>query len=117
MQGKYIYVYIERRGVSSIGKIISHTLLSTRRDTKETNGVKKTETNKRKIDCLVIFVFIFIYFFDGLPRVPYEFLFPELEPTLGMSVLLLGRGKVNDSPTPSRGFQIGDPSGLAAAGV
>ena len=115
MQGKYIYVYIERRGVSSIGKIISHTLLSTRRDTKETNGVKKTETNKRKIDCLVIFDFIFIYFFDGLPRVPYEFLFPE--PTLGMSVLLLGRGKVNDSPTPSRGFQIGDPSGLAAAGV
>lgn len=113
----YICIYIERRGVSSIGKIISHTLLSTRRDTKETNGVKKTETNKRKIDCLVIFVFIFIYFFDGLPRVPYEFLFPELEPTLGMSVLLLGRGKVNDSPTPSRGFQIGDPSGLAAAGV
>ena len=34
-----------------------------------------------------------------------------------MSLLLLGRGKVNDSPIPSRGFQIGEPSGLAAAGV
>jgi hypothetical protein len=114
----YICIYIERRGVSSIGKIISHTLLSTRRDTKETNGVKKKpkQTNEKSIASLFSFSF-FIYFFDGLPRVPYEFLFPELEPTLGMSVLLLGRGKVNDSPTPSRGFQIGDPSGLAAAGV
>lgn len=61
--------------------------------------------------------FYFFYFFDGLPNVPYEFLFPELEPELGMSLLLLGRGKVNDSPTPSRGFQMGDPNGLAAAGA
>lgn len=34
-------------------------------------------------------------------------------PTLGMSVLLAGRGRVKDSPTPSLGFQIGEPSGFA----
>lgn len=78
---------------------------------------------KLKIDCLnfsfsfLFLFFYFFYFFDGLPNVPYEFLFPELEPELGMSLLLLGRGKVNDSPTPSRGFQMGDPNGLAAAGA
>lgn len=114
MQGKYVE---REREVCRVGKIISHTLLSTRRDTKETNGVKKTNQKRKSIASSFVFIINFIYFFDGLPRVPYEFLFPELEPTLGMSVLLLGRGRVKDSPIPSRGFQIGDPSGLAAAGV
>jgi hypothetical protein len=55
----YICIYIERRGVSSIGKIISHTLLSTRRDTKETNGVKKkpNQTNEKSIASLFSFSF------------------------------------------------------------
>ena len=31
--------------------------------------------------------------------------------------LLLGRGKVNDLPIPSRGFQTGEPNGFVADGV
>lgn len=88
-------------------------------------GKKPTKKYEKEIEnrlpqfflFVFVFFFYFFYFFDGLPNVPYEFLFPELEPELGMSLLLLGRGKVNDSPTPSRGFQMGDPNGLAAAGA
>jgi hypothetical protein len=76
---------------------------------KRINCFKEEDVKKERV----------VYFFEGKPKVPYEFLVEAATDAPGMSVLLLGRGKVNDSPKPppSRGFQIGEPRGLTTAGV